>query len=106
MYDNKYSNIELAIPRNIDGNNCFWTESSLRYTGELPIGKANDNPILDTHMYEVEYLDGHKESLDKNYIVENMFALVDSDGNRYVLFEEIIYHHNGISEVKQKDSFI
>lgn len=31
----------------------------LRDKDELPIGKANTNPILDTRMYKVEYPDGH-----------------------------------------------
>ena len=34
----------------------------------LPIGTADDNPLLDTRMYEVEYLDSEKASLSANYI--------------------------------------
>jgi hypothetical protein len=58
----------------------------------LPIGKANNNPILDTRMYKVEYHDGHRASLAANAIEEKMFAQVDNEGNRHVLFEEIIDH--------------
>ena len=43
----------------------------------LPIGKASDNLILDTCIYEVEYTDGEKYALYANMILENMFAQID-----------------------------
>jgi hypothetical protein len=72
----------------------------------LPIGRANNNPILDTRMYEVEYPDGHKASLAANAIAENMFAQVDDEGNRHVLFEEIEDHRTDGTKVKQQDAFL
>ena len=50
----------------------------------MPVGTANDNPILDTRVYEVEYADGHKAALAANAIAENMFAQVDDESNRHV----------------------
>ena len=63
----------------------------------LPIGNYSDNPILDTHMYEVEYPDGHKESLAVNAIAENMFAkltvmVIDTSYLRRSLTTEITDH--------------
>ena len=72
----------------------------------LPIGRSNNNPILDTRMYEVEYQDGHKTSLAANAIAENMFAQVDDEGNRHVLFEAIVDHQTDGTEVKQQDAFL
>jgi hypothetical protein len=46
-----------------------------------PIGKANDNPILDTRLYEVEHLDGHKAALSAIAIAESLMAQVDSEGH-------------------------
>jgi hypothetical protein len=43
----------------------------------LPIGTANDNPILDSRTYEVEFPDGYQASLAKNVIAENLFAQLD-----------------------------
>jgi hypothetical protein len=57
-------------------------------------------------MYEVEYPDGHKASLAATVIAENMFAQVDDEGNRHVLFEEIIDHRTDGMEVKQQDAFL
>ena len=61
----------------------------LRDPQGLPIRIANDNPILDTLMHEVEYLDGFKTSMAANSIDEKMFAQVEEEGNRHVLFDEI-----------------
>jgi hypothetical protein len=72
----------------------------------LPIGRANNNPILDTRMYKVEYPDGHKASLAANTIAENMFALVDDEGNRHIFFEEITDHRTDGTEVRQRDAFL
>ena len=39
-----------------------------------PIGIANDNPILDSRIYVVEWSDGRTEDLMANIIAENLFA--------------------------------
>ena len=72
----------------------------------LPIGLANENPILDTRMYEVEYLDGEQMSLAANNIAENLFAQIDDDGNRQVLMDKIIGHRSNEYALKQQDAFI
>ena len=41
-----------------------------------------------------------------NTIAQNIFAQVDEDGNRHVLFDEIIDHCSDGNEVKQQDTFI
>ena len=71
----------------------------------LHIGTANENPILDTRVYEVKYVDGHKASLNANAIAQNMFAQVDDKGNRHVLFDEIINHCHTVLDLKQADAF-
>ena len=72
----------------------------------IPIGTAHDNPLLDTRMYEVEYVDGKKVALSANHIAENLFAQVDDEGNRHVLMHEIIDHRTNGQEVKQQDAFL
>ena len=55
-----------------------------------PIGTVSKNPILDSRMYEVKYEDGHKLAMAANAIASNLFAQVDQDEQRFVLFNEII----------------
>ena len=71
-----------------------------------PIGIASDNPILDTRMYEVEYQDGHTEALAANFIAENIFAQVDEEGNRSVLFDVIVDVRTYGTQVLQQYAFV
>ena len=106
IYDT-YLNMELAIPQG-DSLEPRLTRVTkrLKDANGLPIGLANENPILDTRMYEVEYLDRERTSLVANNIAENLFAQIDDDGNCQVLMDEIIGHRSIEHAVKQQDAFI
>ena len=106
-YDDWYLNMELAVPRG-DNPNPQYTKVTkrLKDADGIPIGMANENPILDSLMYEVEYQDGMRASLAANYIAENLFAQVDQEGDRHVLLDEIIDYRVNRCEVKLQDAFI
>jgi hypothetical protein len=57
-----------------------------------PIGTANTNPILDTCLYDVQFLDGRVETYAANIIAENIYSQLDNEGNRFLLLEEIMDH--------------
>ena len=105
-FDDTYLNMELALPR--DGAEVQFGRvvKRLRDKDGIPIGTAHDNPILDTRMYEVEFQDGHRASLAANAIAENLFAQIDDEGNRHVLFEEITDYRTNGKQVLQQDAFI
>ena len=97
----------LALPHGEEATPQYAKVTNrLRDANVIPIGTADDNPILDTPMYEVEFMDGTKQSLSANYIAENVFTQVDQDGNRQVLLDEIIDYRTTGKEVKQQDAFI
>ena len=106
LMDDTYRNMEVALPRDSEWPEFSRVTKRLRDANRLLIGTENDNPILDTRMYEVEYADGHKASMAANAIAQNMFAQVDEDGNRHVLFDEITDHRSDELAVKQADVFI
>ena len=60
--------------------------------------KPHCNPILDTRMYEVEFMDGQKTELAANVIAQNMFAQCDSKG--------IVDHRKGQSAIKKEYMYI
>ncbi len=66
-----------ARKRNRDGN---------------PVGHANDNPILDTRSDIVNFDDGDQTKLTANMIAESLYLQCHTDGNQYVLLEEIVDH--------------
>ena len=71
----------------------------------IPIGRHHDNPILDTRFYEVECLDVHKELLSTNTIAGYLFSQVGEEGNRFVLFDKIVYHRVNGEDTMQQDAF-
>ena len=102
-----YVNMELALPQGDTlGPRYARVTKRLRDANGIPIGTAHDNPIFDTRMYKVEFMDGEKSSLLANYIAENLFAQIDDDGNPQVLLNEIIDHRTTGRQVMQQDAFI
>ena len=99
--------MELAIPQgdSLEPRLARVTKQ-LKDANGLPIGWANENPILDRRMYEVEYVDGEQTSLVANNIAENLFAQIDNEGNRQVLMDKIIGHRSNEHAVKQQDVYI
>ncbi len=49
------------------------------------IGCAHDNPILDSWINDVEFVDGKVTTLSANGITKAMYAQCDPDGNKYIL---------------------
>ena len=106
IIDDNYMNMEVALPRDTEGPDFAHVTKRLKDANGLPIRTSNEIPILDTRVYEVEYVDGHKASLTANAIAQNMFVQVDDEGNRHVLFDEIIDHRHTALALKQADAFI
>ena len=48
------------------------------------IGRAHENPILDTRKYIVQFEGGEEAELSANAIAESMYAQCDPDRNHYV----------------------
>jgi hypothetical protein len=76
-----YLNMELALERYDTTSELAKVTKHMKDPAGNPIGTAHDNPILDTRLYEVEYLDGHKAAMAANFIEENILAQVDHDGH-------------------------
>jgi len=64
-----------------------------------PIGCAHTNPLFDTREYKIEFTDGTREKYQANIIAENMYAQVDSEGNQYLLLQEITDHRSDNSAI-------
>ena len=62
--------------------------------------------MLDTRVYEVEYLDGYKSSLAGNTVAENIFSHIDGEGNIFGLFDKIVYHCVDGIETMYQDALI
>jgi hypothetical protein len=87
-YD-QYISAQVILPSN--DSQLFGTVTARkRDIHGNPVGMSNKNPILDTHVYEVTFPDGHTAEYSANMIAKCLYSQVDSEGHQYVLMEEII----------------
>ena len=56
--------------------------------------------------YEVKFTDRTHEKYQANIIVENMYAQVDDEGNKFLLFDEITDHRSDGSAIQIVDGTI
>jgi hypothetical protein len=104
--DAELLSMELALPRDGDGPELARVKRRKTDRDGKPIGRAHKNPILDTRVFEVEFLDGHTTAMTANGIAENLFAQVDQEGHRLLLMDEIIDHRRGQDASSQAEAFI
>ena len=79
-----YLNAEVLLPRG-DGLKTGKVKRRKRDAdGELR-GLGNNNPILNTRTYEVEFPDGQVTEYAANVIAENMWSQCDIEGNQMLL---------------------
>ena len=104
-YD-EYINMEVALDRGGAHPELARVTKRLKNKDGIPIGTRADNPIVDSRLYEVEYLDGHRAAMTANVIAENIFSQVDEEGYRHVLLDEIIDHRALDDRVSKEKGFI
>ena len=98
--------MEIDINRHNSGPEFARVTKLLKEKCGIPIGTASKNSILDTRMCEVEYADGYNIAMVANTITNNLLAQVNQDGQRFILFDEMINHRNFGKEIKEEDTFI
>jgi hypothetical protein len=103
--DVQFLNMELALPRDDEGPEFARVTKRLRDDNGNPVGRASNNLITDTRVFEVEYADGHTATMSATAMSQCMFEQVDQEGNRFLLFEDVIYHRSTKDAVTQMDAF-
>ncbi len=100
-----YLSAELMLPKGgVMVKGCMTAHK--RDQDGNPVGHANDNPILDTRSYIINFYDGDQTELTANMIAESLYSQCDPDGNQYVLLEEIIDHQHLPTAIKLSDQKI
>ena len=56
------------------------------------VGTHNDNTLLDSRQYEVEFEDGSYDRYQANVIAENIYSQTDDEGRETLLLDEIYGH--------------
>ena len=71
------------------------------------IGTANDNPVLDSRIYEVQFPDGSYSEYSTNVLLENLYQQIDDEGRSHSILSSIVNHSRDDSvAVKLEDGYI
>jgi hypothetical protein len=62
--------------------------------------------LFDSREYEIEFADGTRDKYQANVIAENMFAQVDSEGNQFLLLQEVTDHKKDHSAIPISDGTV
>jgi hypothetical protein len=71
-----------------------------------PIGKENNNMILDSWLYKVEFPDGSTHTFAANIIAKSIYSQIDDEGHSYQLLDEIINHSKDGNALSKDDGCI
>jgi hypothetical protein len=103
-YD-EYILAQVQLPRD-DEHRLGTVIRRAKDRSDNPIGKHNQNPLLDTRIYEVEFSDGQVLEYAANVIAENLYSQVDEEGHHQVMLDEIVDHKSNKSAVLPDDGYI
>ena len=105
--EGQYVNMEVGLPRGEDGELERATVKKRVVDVEAkPVGKPHSNPLIDSTLYEVEYLDRTIEIMPANLITKNIVSQVDEECYRQMMLDEIIDHRSNKYAVKKANGFV
>ena len=100
-----YLNAEVLLPRGDSLRTGKVKRRKRDADGELQ-GLANNNPILDTRTYEVEFPDRQVTEYAANVIAENMWSQCDIESNQMLLMQAIMDYKTDGHAVAHADQYI
>ncbi len=69
------------------------------------IGRNDNNPALNTAVYDVQFQDGAIKQYSANIIAENLYSQVDMEGHTSLVLESIVDHRKDESALKKEDKY-
>ena len=72
----------------------------------VPVGRYDQNPRLNSLVYEVEFPDGQVKEYAANVLAENMLSQIDSEGFSTTLFDGIVDYRKDETAVDKADRFL
>jgi len=100
-----YLGAELLVPH----GDMYILGHVMKWLGDQdghPIGQCHNNPLLDTHQYEVQLGDGSTAEYTANLIAKNLYAQTNPDGRHHLIFKEIIDHQYESTALTPEDGCI
>jgi hypothetical protein len=86
-----YVEMEIALLRCPEGKMMHTTvHKRVQDNNGNPVGTAHLNPMLDSCMYDEEYLDRHVEELTANLIAKNLMVQVNEEGRQQMMLSSVM----------------
>ena len=99
-------NAEVQLQQGNDMTNARVTQRALGPDGTT-VGSYDDNPMLNSIVYEVEFPNGEIKEYSANVIAENMLTQVDSDGFTLTMMEGIVdFKKDPATAVPKDDMYV
>ena len=98
-------NMELRLPQGEEMKAARVVGRTKDIDGKV-IGEYNNNPMLNTMLYDVEFEDGQTREYCANVISENMYAQVDTEGHSYNLLDGIVDFKKDSNAIDKADKYI
>ena len=98
-------NAELLLPQGESMAMAKVVRRAVDDDGRL-VGTYNENPVLNTLVYEVEFPDGQIQQYAANLIAENILQQVDSSGQHSQRLQGILDVKRERNAVSKKDGFV
>ena len=103
-YD-EYLTAEVLLPKGGEKKKAIFKKRKRRPDG-IPMGIQNNNPLLDSKEYEVEFPDGATDKFTANLITENMMSQVDAEEHSYSILSAIVDHCSYGNALSKDDAYI
>jgi hypothetical protein len=101
MYDNLLS-AEALLPHGETVQTGQVIGYKRDHNGKL-IGNTHQNPLLNTHLYQVQFNDGSIQDFAANCIAVAIYNEVDDEGNKFLLFKGILSHRKTAHAVTKEN---
>lgn len=102
-----YTDMRITMKRSRDGKPLAARVKEQAKDDEgRPIGVPNNNPMLDSRQYVVEYIDGETEVVTANIIAENILSQVDDIGHGRRQLDDIIDYRTTDAAVPKHEGWL
>ena len=76
----RYIGLKVLLPQNGKLQEAQVLSRKRTSDGKMLIGNQNANPLLDTQLYNMEFLDGGIGEFSTNTIAESLYSNIDEEG--------------------------
>ena len=102
---NQYIGAEIMLPRKDKMARGHVVVHSCNTSGNV-MGRAHANPIMDTRLYQVEFVGGKVLEFTTIVIAESIYAQFDKERNEYLLLDVLVVYHKDNKAISLTDQQI